>query len=74
MLGLSPLDWLSLIIGALQLLRTFRPKHLRFLPPLSRHPLLLFLSIVAYGCDIVFKQSIFAHKTTACFGENDGLF
>ena len=51
-LGLSPLDWPSLIIGALQLL-PFLPslllKQSRLLPPRSHHPLQLYLSIVAYG-------------------------
>ena len=51
-LGLSPLDWLSLIIGTLQLL-PFLPslllKQCRLLPPCNHHLLLLSLSIVAYG-------------------------
>ena len=56
-LGQSPPDLPLLIIGALPLLRILRPKHLRFLPPRSHHLLLLFLSIVAYGCDIVFNSN-----------------
>ena len=73
-LGQSPPDWPSLIIGALPLLRTLCPKHLLFLPPRSHHPLLLFLSIVAYGCDINFKQPVFAHKTTCRFMKSDVSF